>query len=138
MYCLFLVYDLFIYYFDNQTIHFQIIEQQFTNNHTQYLQSNKTYQPLQTFYLRDFYAMTISANQTQKHIKPSSNIAKFPYQLRMHKKYFLFSYHFSRFTLLFLLVYIMFFRTHLKISIFRYKYSLFSYLFHIVHIQKSF
>ena len=67
----------------------------------------------------------------KKHIKPSSCIAKFPYQLRMYKKYFLFSDHFSRNTVLFLLVYIMFFRTHLKISLFCYKYSLFSYLFYI-------
>ena len=54
----------------------------------------------------------------KKHIKPSSCIAKFPYQLRMYKKYFLFSDHFSRNAVLFLLVYIMFFRTHLKISFF--------------------
>ena len=73
----------------------------------------------------------------KKHIKPSSYIAKFPYQLRVYKKYFFFSDHFNRNTLLFLLVYIMFFRTHIKISLFRYKYSLFSYLFHIVHIQKT-
>ena len=73
----------------------------------------------------------------KKHIKPSSYIAEFPYQLKEYKKYFLFSDHFSRNTVLFSLVYIMFFRTHLKIQLFRYKYSLFSYLFHIVYIQKT-